>query len=76
MPRVKCSIQGLRYLLMSDYVERFDPFNDYFSALPEVDQEIDYITQLANTITTTQQELWIECFKKWFEILVSNPFIL
>ena len=28
--KVKCSIQGLRYLLMSDYVEQFDPFKDYF----------------------------------------------
>ncbi|WP_291053294.1 MULTISPECIES: VapE domain-containing protein [unclassified Empedobacter] len=69
--KVKCSIQGLRYLLMSDYVEQFDPFKEYFSTLPEINQEIDYITELANTITTTQQDLWIECFKKWFVAMVA-----
>ncbi|WP_347881118.1 VapE domain-containing protein, partial [Empedobacter sp. GD03797] len=69
--KVKCSIQGLRYLLMSDYVEQFDPFKDYFSTLPEINQEIDYITELANTITTTNQELWLECFKKWFVAMVA-----
>ncbi|MDM1543636.1 virulence-associated E family protein [Empedobacter sp. 189-2] len=69
--KVKCSIQGLRYLLMSDYVEQFDPFKEYFSTLPEINQEVDYITELANTITTTNQELWLECFKKWFVAMVA-----
>lgn len=69
--KVKCSIQGLRYLLMSDYVEQFDPFKEYFSTLPEVNQEVDYINELANTITTTNQELWLECFKKWFVAMVA-----
>ncbi|MFV0201388.1 DUF5906 domain-containing protein [Empedobacter falsenii] len=69
--KVKCSIQGLRYLLMSDYVEQFDPFKEYFSTLPEVNQEVDYITELAYTITTTNQELWFECFKKWFVAMVA-----
>ncbi|MFV0196233.1 DUF5906 domain-containing protein [Empedobacter falsenii] len=69
--KVKCSIQGLRYLLLSDYVEQFDPFKDYFSTLPEINQEVDYITELANTITTTNQELWLECFKKWFVAMVA-----
>ncbi|MFV0216673.1 DUF5906 domain-containing protein [Empedobacter falsenii] len=69
--KVKCSIQGLRYLLLSDYVEQFDPFKEYFSTLPEINQEVDYITELANTITTTNQELWLECFKKWFVAMVA-----
>lgn len=69
--KVKCSIQGLRYLLMSDYVVQFDPFKEYFSTLPEINQEVDYITELANTITTTNQELWLECFKKWFVAMVA-----
>ncbi|MGV0927247.1 VapE domain-containing protein [Empedobacter sp. ULE_I145] len=69
--KVKCSIQGLRYLLMSDYVEQFDPFKEYFSTLPGINQEVDYITELANTITTTNQELWLECFKKWFVAMVA-----
>ena len=69
--KVKCSIQGLRYLLLSDYVEQYDPFKDYFFNLPDINQEVDYITELANTITTTNQELWIECFKKWFVAMVA-----
>jgi len=69
--KVKCSIQGLRYLLMSDYVEQFDPFKEYFFNLSAINQEVDYITELANTITTTNQELWLECFKKWFVAMVA-----
>ena len=69
--KVKCSIQGLRYLLLSDYCEQYDPFKTYFESLNEVESEVDYISQLANTITTTKQDLWLECFKKWFVAMVA-----
>jgi len=32
---------------------------------------VDYISELANTITTTQQDLWQTCFKKWFVAMVA-----
>ena len=66
--KVKCNINTLRNLLRSDFCEQFDPFKDYFDNLPDNEDETDYITELANTITTTKQDLWIECFKNglWY----------
>ena len=64
--KVKCSINSLRNLLHSDYCEMFDPFEVYFESLPKNEAETDYIEMLADTITTTKQDLWRTCFKKWF----------
>nr|WP_262602962.1 BT4734/BF3469 family protein [Chryseobacterium taklimakanense] len=69
--KVKCSINSLRNLLHSDYCEMYDPFEDYFNNLPENSDETDYIELLADTITTTKQELWRTCFKKWFVAMVT-----
>lgn len=69
--KVKCNINTLRNLLRSDFCEQYDPFNDYFSILPDNEDERDYITELANTITTTKQDLWQVCFKKWFVAMVA-----
>lgn len=69
--KVKCSINSLRNLLHSDYCEMYDPFEDYFNNLPENSDETDYIELLADTITTTKQDLWRVCFKKWFVAMVA-----
>lgn len=69
--RIKTNISSLRSLLYSDFCQLYNPFEDYFETLPEYDLKTDYITQLANTITTTQQELWCECFKKWLVAMVG-----
>ena len=69
--KVKCSINSLRNLLHSDYCEMYDPFEDYFNNLPENTDETDYIELLADTITTTKQDLWRTCFKKWFVAMVA-----
>ena len=69
--KVKCNINTLRNLLRSDYCEQFDPFKNYFDNLSNNEDETDYITELANTITTTKQDLWQVCFKKWFVAMVA-----
>ena len=69
--KVKCSINSLRNLLHSDYCEMYDPFEVYFENLPKNEEEIDYIQQLADTVTTTKQDLWRTCFKKWFVAMVA-----
>ena len=69
--KVKCSINSLRNLLHSDYCEMFDPFEVYFENLPKYEDETDYITMLADTVTTTKQDLWRTCFKKWFVAMVA-----
>lgn len=69
--RIKTNLSSLRNLLHSDFCPLFNPFLDYFDNLPEYDEKEDYITQLANTITTTKQDLWQQCFKKWIVAMVG-----
>ena len=69
--RIRTNLSSLRNLLHSDFCPLFNPFQDYFDNLPEYDEKEDYITQLANTITTTKQDLWQECFKKWIVAMVG-----
>jgi flagellar biosynthesis GTPase FlhF len=69
--RIRTNLSSLRNLLNSDFCPLFNPFEDYFSNLPKYDEQTDYITQLANTITTTKQDLWQQCFKKWLVAMVG-----
>ncbi|TRX35427.1 VapE domain-containing protein [Flavobacterium restrictum] len=69
--RIKTNLSSLRNLLYSDFCQLFNPFEDYFYNLPKYDEKTDYIFQLANTITTTKQELWQQCFKKWLVAMVG-----
>lgn len=69
--RIKTNLSSLRNLLYSDFCELYNPFEDYFYNLPSYDEKTDYILELANTISTTKQELWQECFKKWIVAMVG-----
>ena len=69
--RIKTNLSSLRNLLYSDFCELFNPFEDYFFNLPTYDEKTDYIAELANTIATTKQELWQQCFKKWLVAMVG-----
>lgn len=69
--RIKTNLSSLRNLLYSDFCELYNPFEDYFFNLPTYDEKTDYISELANTITTTKQELWQQCFKKWLVAMVG-----
>jgi len=69
--KVKCNINTLRNLLHSDYCQQYDPFKDYFTTLPNNEDDTDHILNIANTITTTRQDLWQVCFKKWFVAMVA-----
>jgi hypothetical protein len=69
--RIKTNLSSLRNLLYSDFCQLFNPFEDYFFNLPNYDEKTDYISELANTITTTKQDLWQQCFKKWLVAMVG-----
>ena len=80
--RIKTNLSSLRNLLYSDFCVLFNPFEDYFNNLPVYQPDsslpfgegwggVDYITELANTITTTKQDLWQQCFKKWLVAMVG-----
>jgi predicted P-loop ATPase len=69
---LSCSISKLRNILFSDFCKKYDPFLEYFSSLPQWDGEIDYILQLSKTVSTTNDELWHYCFKKWLVAIVAS----
>ncbi len=70
--RLKCNITTLRGILGSDFCEIYNPFLDYFNSLPVWDETMDYISELAKTITTTDPDYWQLCFKKWLVGMVGT----
>lgn len=69
--KIRTNMGGLRNLLYSDFCELFNPFSTYFESLPPWDEQTDYIALLADTITTTHQDLWHTCIKKWLVAMVG-----
>jgi hypothetical protein len=69
---IRCNQSTLRSILNSNFCPPHNPFNEYFNSLPPWDGCTDYISQLAGTITTTQQDLWLTHFKKWLVALVAT----
>ena len=57
----KGSANMMRMLQNSNYVRDYHPFREYFNRLPKWDGQTDYIAQLADTVTVTNQPLW----NKW-----------
>lgn len=68
---IRCSKDLLRVVLFSDYVNKFDPFMAYINGLPEWDGT-DYVGKLADSVTTTDQEHWAFCLKKWLVAMVAS----
>lgn len=69
---IRCNQSTLRSILNSNFCPTHNPFIEYFKSLPPWDGCTDYISQLAGTITTTQQDLWLTHFKKWLVALVAT----
>jgi predicted P-loop ATPase len=69
---IRCNQSTLRNILNSNFCPTHNPFIEYFNTLPPWDGCTDYISQLAGTITTTQQDLWLTHFKKWLVALVAT----
>lgn len=64
------SKRKLMDLINSDFVENFNPITDYFENLEEWDGK-DYISILANTVTTTDNKMFHWAFRKWLVALVA-----
>lgn len=69
---IKIGMSKLRSILCSDFCPTYDPFISYFNSLPEWDGSTDYISQLAKTVNTTNNELWEDCFKRWIVAMVGT----
>jgi predicted P-loop ATPase len=68
---ISTSVQGLKSLLLSDYVPKFDPFKEYFQNVPQWDGHTDYILKLSKMVKTTDDELFQWAFKKWMVAFVA-----
>ena len=69
---IPCSTARLRSIIFSNFCKKYDPFEEYFDKLPAWDGETDYILELAQTISTTDNPFWQYCFKKWLVAAVAS----
>ena len=59
------NLNELMYLLKSDYVEKYQPFKDYFESLTEWDGVTDHIRQLCSYVKLNNAERFERQFRKW-----------
>lgn len=71
MAGIRCTPSTVKSVIDSRYAREYHPFRDYFYNLPPWDGVTDYIGQLADTIQTTNQVFWRDCFKRWLTGLVA-----
>src|SRR5690606_6893412 len=71
--KINISYENLRRLLISDFVPRIEPIEDYFKNLPEWDGD-DHIVHLSKTITVEEgsEENWKVCLRKWVIATVAG----
>lgn len=67
---ISCQPFMVKAVIDSRFAQSYHPFEEYFLGLPTWDG-FDYIDQLAQTIETTSQEFWRDCFKRWLVGLVA-----
>jgi hypothetical protein len=65
------SLNNLVALLKSDFIERFDPFREYFGNLAAWDRKTDHITALAQYVKTKDRIRFDLHFKKWLVRVVA-----
>lgn len=70
--KIKYSLTKLSSLLNSNFVPQYNPILDYLERVPGYDGTSDYISELAQTIETTNQTQWIKYFKMWFVAWVAS----
>lgn len=67
MQNITVSLNNLIAYLKSDFIIKYDPFQNYFDSLSPWDQKTDFIEKLSNYITVTDnvRESFRLQFKKW-----------
>ncbi|WP_062543336.1 VapE domain-containing protein [Rufibacter tibetensis] len=67
-----CSLSTLRSILYSGFSKEYDPLKEYFTSLTQWDKTTDYITLLANTVKTDNDQLFHRFLKKWLVAVVAS----
>ena len=68
----KVGVNTVRNILHSDFSNPYNPFDEYFNALPEWDGVTDYIKQLCDLVTVENDTYFYEWTKKWLVGVVAN----
>lgn len=68
---IGCSKDTLLMILKSDFVPQFDPYISYMENLPDWDG-VDYIAQLASSVTVTEPVHFEKCLRKWLVAMVAT----
>jgi len=71
---VSFSKDDLKSILHSDFIRRVNPFIQFLETIEPCNNEIDYITKIASSVTTTNDEFLHWVFKKWFVGVVACIF--
>ena len=61
----------LEALIESDFVPLYNPFTNYFENLPPWDGK-DYLSELLDTVKTTNDNLWYKFASKWLVAMVAS----
>lgn len=71
MASINCTSGMVKSTIKSKYARDYHPFETYFYGLPLWDRETDHIGMLADTVKTTNQAFWRDCFRRWLTGLVA-----
>ena len=78
---INVKLMNIISVIQSDFVELWNPFEDYFYSLPKWNGETDYIALVANMVrvkrhgSETQEEAqqrFVECLRKWLVAMVAS----
>ncbi len=69
---INLSLNNLVALLKSDFVNRHDPFVEYFEQLPVWDKETDHVAFLCSFIKAKDQKRFNHHFLKWLVRVVKT----
>ncbi len=70
---IETSTAALKELFESDFSPAVNPIQEYFTELPPHKKtDIDFIKELAETVTVANSKKWIEYFTKWIVAAVAN----
>ncbi|MGY2132352.1 VapE domain-containing protein [Hymenobacter sp. HD11105] len=70
--KIRSPISTLINVLHSSFTPKYDPFLEYLDSLPPWDQTTDYLQLLADTVNTTNNELWSRWLRKWVVAMVGS----
>src|SRR5690606_33773155 len=64
----------LKSILHSDFIPKINPFIQFLETIEPCNDGVDYITKIASSVTTTNNEFLHWVFKKWFVGVVAGIF--